>query len=113
MKNKSKTIIIIAAIVILLIAANVAEIAVVFNVTTSNTTKYGADRLEVISGEFEKTIDSKKLSTLCFALEIQPLINDREACENFIRKKKEEMVKATNSVCFNVYPKAARRLRPL
>lgn len=103
MKKRSKTIIIIAAVVILLLAANIAEIAMVFNVTTSDTTNYGADRLEVISRELVKTIDEKKLSTMSFALEVQPLIDDREACEELIRKKKKEMIEATNSVCFNVY----------
>ncbi len=57
----------------------------------------------MIGGDLEKTIDDSKLSTLEFALEIQPLINDREKCEDFIREKKKQMIDATDSVCFNVY----------
>lgn len=87
----------------LLVAASIAQIAVVFKVTTANTTRYGADRLEVISGELEKTINATKLSTLEFAIEVQPLISERDACEAFIREKKTKMMKATDSVCFNVY----------
>ncbi len=103
MKKRSRSIILIAVVVILLIAANIAEIAVVFNVTTMNTTKYGEDRLEAISRELEKTIDDTKISTLRFANEVQPLISDRKACEAFVRNKKKEMIEATKAVCFNVY----------
>ena len=52
----------------------------------------------MIGGDLEKTIDDSKLSTLEFALEIQPLINDREKCEDFIREKKKQMIDATDSV---------------
>ena len=103
MKKNSKTIFIITLVIILIIAANIAETLLVFNVTVSNTKNYGADRLEVISGELEKTINDTQLSTLRFAMEIQPLISDREKCESFIRQKKKDMYKATNGVCFNVY----------
>ena len=103
MKSSSKTIIIIMLVIFLIITANIAEIALVFNITVSNTNRYGADRLEVIGGELEKTINETKLSTLRFAMEVQPLINDREKCESFIREKKKAMYEATDSGCFNVY----------
>ena len=103
MKKKFRTILIIAIVALLLIAANITEIAVVFDATTSNATKYGEEWLEVIGGDLEKTIDDSKLSTLEFALDVQPLINDREKCEDYIRKKKKQMIEASNSVCFNVY----------
>ena len=48
MKKKFRTILIIAIVALLLIAANITEIAVVFDATTSNATKYGEEWLEVI-----------------------------------------------------------------
>ena len=103
MKKKFKTVLIIAIVALLLLAANITEILVVFDATTYNTTKYGEEWLEVIGGDLEKTIDDSKPSALEFALEVQPLIDDREKCEDFIQKKKKQMIEATNSVCFNVY----------
>ena len=103
MKKKFRTILIIAIVALLLIAANITEIAVVFDATTSNATKYGEEWLEVIGGDLEKTIDDSKLSTLEFALEVQPFVDDHEKCEEIIRKKKEQMIEASNSICFNVY----------
>ena len=103
MKKKFRTILIIAIVALLLIAANITEIAVVFDATTSNATKYGEEWLEVIGGDLEKTIDDSKLSTLEFALEVQPFVDDHGKCEEIIRKKKEQMIEASNSICFNVY----------
>ncbi|MBR1724743.1 MAG: cache domain-containing protein, partial [Ruminococcus sp.] len=103
MKSNPRPILIIIIIAALLIAANIAEIALVFGVTSTQTKQSGADRLEVIGGELEETINDAKLSVMRYAIEVQPLIGNRAGCESFIRQKKTEMAAATDSVCFNVY----------
>ncbi len=50
-----------------------------------------------------KTTNDTKLSTVRFAMEVRPLVNDRKTCEAFIRTKKQAVHKITDSVCFNVY----------
>ncbi|MCR5816787.1 MAG: response regulator [Ruminococcus sp.] len=101
-KNKHTIAIIIIAAV-LLIGAAVAEIVLVFRLTSAQNRQSGSDRLEVICGELEETINEEKQSTMRFAMQLQPLLGDKTKCEDFIRRKKAEMKKLTGEVCFNAY----------
>ena len=103
MKKYSRPAVVILVSVLILIAVSVAEILLVFNVTSEQSRKAGSDRLEVICGELEETINDVKLEMMSFALELQPYLNDRSGSEEFIRRKKSEMLEATGSACFNVY----------
>ncbi len=104
MKKNSGGILIIVVIAVLLIAASFGQMFLVFKVTSSQTKQSGADRLEVIGGELEDTINDAKLQTMQFALELQDRVGgDRESCRSFIREKKQQMKEKTDSVCFNVY----------
>ena len=93
----------IIVVAVLLVAACVAQMALVLNVTRSQTKQSGSDRLEVIGGELENTINDARLDVMMFANEVQPLVSDRPKCEGFIRSKKKHMLETTGSVCFNVY----------
>ena len=101
-KNFRTTVIIVAA-AFLIIAASVAEMLVVFNITAAQNRQSGTDRLEVICGELEETINEEKLSTMRFAAQIQPYLSEKSKCEEQIRKKKDEMLDLTGGVCFNAY----------
>ena len=103
MKSNSRQIFVIIIVAVLLIAANVAEIMLVFNVTSTQTKQSGADRLEVIGGELEETINDAKLSVMKFGFEIQPLLGSESSCREYVRSKKQQMLDSTDSVCFNVY----------
>ncbi len=100
---KNKTLILVVAVAVLLLAANIAEIALVFNMTTSQSKQSGADRLEVVGGELEDTINEASFSVMQFAVEVQPFVEDRPRCESFVRRKKDEVSADPDTGCFNAY----------
>ena len=93
----------VTVIAVLLLLSAAAEIVLVFYMTSAQIKQAGSDRLEVVCGELEETINEAKLATMRYALELQPHLNDRSACEAFIRLKKREVYDTTDSACFNVY----------
>ena len=101
-KNKGGLVFVII-VALLLFGSAIAEMGLVFRVTSKQTNQLGMDKLEVIGGELEDTINEAKLQTMQFANELQNKLGDRSECEAFIRLKKSYMDSKTDHVCFNVY----------
>ena len=100
---KTRSIIVAVIVAVLLLAANIAEIALVFGITSSQTKQSGADHLEVVGGELENTINEACLSVMRFAVEVQPLVDNRSECEAYIRRRRDEIISTSDSGCFNAY----------
>ncbi|MBR4555627.1 MAG: response regulator [Ruminococcus sp.] len=113
MKKNKKTLAVTLIIALLLAAAIVSEIVLVFRMTTKLSRESGLNRLEAISGELEKTISDAKNNTMKLAVASQPLMNggsykdlsvsDRQKLEDFIVKQKQEYNSSTEGVCYNTY----------
>ena len=107
MKRFSKQIFIIIIVALLLISANIAQIALVFSVTSSQAKETGMSRLEAVSSELEETINDAKLSILRFAVEVEPFLayddEQHQLLESLITLKKMHNIEETDGICFNTY----------
>ena len=106
MKTNIRSIILLVVVAVLLVAASIAEIVLVFNVTSTQSKQSGEDRLQVIGGELEETISDAKLKTMQLAIEVRPYLdndNGREQLTDIIQLKKQENLESTGGVCFNTY----------
>ena len=101
-KNTKKTAVVVLIAAVLVIAL-ISEIAVVFRITSQQTTESGSSRLEIISGELEDTIDRSRTNTMITALRVQPYMDDREALREYIVSRKAELLEQTGGECYNVY----------
>ena len=103
MKKTNKTSVLIVTVALVLIAAIVLEIVMMFRLTSRQTVESGTNRLEAIGGELEETINEAQIKSWQVALEVQPYLADRNELKEFIYSKKKELAEITGGVCYNTY----------
>ena len=103
MKKNTKNTAVVMLIAAVLVIALISEIAVVFKITSQQTTESGTGRLEIISGELEDTIDKARTNAMITAVRVQPYLNDKEALREYIIARKAELLEQTGGECYNVY----------
>ena len=86
----------------LLLAVTFMDTWMIFRQTRQQTWDSGIYQLETISKKLESTINAAKNQTMETAIEAREYTHDKKALEDFILKKKEELL-SNESGAFNVY----------
>lgn len=100
--NNRKYVGVIIAVAVLLLAVLLMDIWVMSGQIRQQTKDAGITQLESISRELEKTIDDAENLTMEIAIQSGKYLDDREALDKFINRKKKEAVEGDSGV-FNVY----------
>ena len=103
MKSNRKSIILIIVITLVLLAANALEMVMVFRLTTTQTMQSGSNRLSSIGGQLTSTINEARITAHQFAMEAEGYLDNRRKLESFIIRRKAELIKKSDGVCFNAY----------
>ena len=101
-RGRRKTLAIFVAAGLLLVAM-IVEIILVFSVNSQQANESGSNRLEVISGELEQTINDAKTTAMSFAIGAESVSDDKEKLEAFVRRRKKDLSEQTDGVCYNAY----------
>ena len=99
--NNRKYVGVIIAVAVLLLAVLLMDIWVMSGQIRQQTKDAGITQLESISRELEKTIDDAENLTMEIAIQSGKYLDDREALDKFINRKKKEAVEGDSGV-FNV-----------
>ena len=103
MKKNIRSAVTVVASAMLLVTAMLMEMVMIFRMNSQQANESGTKRLQVVSGELEDTINEARISTMDFAMSIQPVLNDRELLENTLSMRKKELIEQTNGICYNAY----------
>ena len=98
-KKKLSVVILVAS---LLLAVTLMDTWILYTQTHYQTRQAGAYQLESVSGKLEATISDAKNLTMELAIEAREYLKDKDALEDFIYAKKEEIV-AEDTSAFNLY----------
>ncbi|WP_022759928.1 response regulator [Butyrivibrio sp. AD3002] len=103
MRKSKSTAGIIIIVLIALIFVTLINTFLVFNMTAEETRNSGAYQLESIVAELDKGIITAKNHASEIAIEVLPILNDKDALETYIYTKKDAIFKDSDGVGFNVY----------